>query len=189
MASATPTILQFPHTYLNAVDPGRLIFGNPVVNHPKQNIPIKPVFRALKTKIIEKKIIKPSTKFQDNVPFPVHEDMVIGVLPIGWGDGYSKEHSFGGSALVNGIKVAVLNGISFEHTRIDLTNVPETKIGDEVVLIGKQKNEEITLNEVIKLRSSDMHEVCQSVRKHIPRIYYKNRKPYKLVTALGETII
>ena len=189
MSSATPTILQSPHTYLNAVDPGRLIFGNPVVAQPKQKVLLKPVFRCLKTRIIEKKIIKPCKEFKDFAPFPVEKEMLIGILPIGWGDGYSKKHAGVGSALVHGKRVPVLNGINFEHTRIDLSHVREAKIGDEVVLIGKQKDEEITLEEVIKLRSSDLHEVCQSVRKHIPRIYYKDGKPFKIVTTLGETYI
>jgi alanine racemase len=189
MASSTPAILQFPYTYLNAVDPGRLIFGNPVVPEPKQRVLLKPVFRSLKARIIERKRVNPRTEFKDNAPFLVQRDMVIGIIPIGWGDGYSRAHSSIGPALVCGKRVSVLNGINFEHTRIDLTDVPEARIGDEVVLIGKQGNEEITLEEVVNIRATDMHEVCQSVRSHIPRIYFKDSKPYKSKTPMGETLL
>ena len=54
-ASATPAILCHPQTYLNTVDPGRLIFGNMAGAQPRQAVNLKPVFRALKAKIIEKK--------------------------------------------------------------------------------------------------------------------------------------
>lgn len=189
MASATPTILQFPKTYLNTVDPGRLIYGNPVVTKPRQEVFLKPVFKALKAKIIERKMISPRAEFKDKSPFPVLKDMIIGILPIGWGDGYSKKHASIGPALVLGKRVSVLDGIHFEHIRIDLTEVPEAQIGDEVILIGKQGYEEITLDEVVKIRGTDLHEVCQSVRDHIPRIYIKNGKPFKLKTTLGETFI
>jgi len=189
MASATPTILQFPRTYLNAVDPGRLIFGNPVVDRPRQQVSLKPVFRSLKTRIIERKTISPRMRFKDNAPFPVEREMIVGVIPIGWGDGYSRQHSCIGPALILGKRVSVLNGINFEHTRIDLTDVPEARIGDEVVLIGKQGDEEITLEEVVEIRGTDLHEVCQSVRNHIPRLYIKNGKPYKIGTPLEQTLL
>lgn len=189
MASSTPTILQFPHTYLNAVDPGRLIYGNQVVTQPRQRVLLKPVFRSLKTRIIDRKIISPRTVFKDSTPFPVLRDMVIGIIPIGWGDGYSKQHSSIGPALVHGKRVSVLNGVHFEHTRIDLTDVPEARIGDEVVLIGKQGDAEITLEEIVEVRGTDLHEVCESIRNHIPRLYIKDGKPYKLKTTLGETFL
>lgn len=189
MASATPTILQFPQTYLNTVDPGRLIYGNPVVNMPRQQVLLKPVFRTLKTRIIERKTINPRKEFKDKSPFPVQKDMVIGILPIGWGDGYSRKHASIGPALVRGKRVSALGGIHFEHTRIDLTNVPEAQIGDEVVLIGKQGDEEITLEEVARIRGTDLHEVCQSVRNHISRLYIKEGRPYKIITPLEKIII
>lgn len=189
MASATPTILQCPHTYLNAVDPGRLVFGNPVVVQPRQQVFLKPVFRSLKARIIERKVIRPPIRFKDNAPFPVQRDMVVGIIPIGWGDGYSRQHSSIGPALVRGKRVSVLNGINFEHTRIDLTDVPEARISDEVVLIGRQGDEEITLEEVMETRGTDLHDVCQSIRNHIPRLYIKDEKPYKLKTPLGETLL
>ncbi|MFX0198792.1 MAG: alanine racemase [Candidatus Hodarchaeota archaeon] len=186
MAASTRFILQFPHTYLNTVDPGRLIFGNPVVPQARQQVVLKPVFRSLKARIIDKKMIRPRTKFKDHAPFPVSRDMLIGIIPIGWGDGYSRQHSSVGQALVHGKRVSVLNGVSFEHTRIELTNVPEARIGDEVVLIGKQGDQEITLEEVIKIRGTDLHEVCQSIRNQVPYLYFKDGKPYKLKTPLGE---
>jgi len=189
MAAATPTILQSPHTYLNAVDPGRLIYGNQVVAQPRQRVQLNFLFRSLKARIIERKNINPRTEFKDSAPFPVQRKMTIGILPIGWGDGYSKKHSLGGSVLVHGKRVPVLGAINFEHTRIDLTDVPEAQVGDEVVLIGKQGDEEITVEEVAEIRDTDLGEVFQSVRKHIPRIYFKDGKPYKLETILEKTYI
>lgn len=184
MAAATPSILQNPQTYLNAVDPGRLIFGNPVVAHPRQTIDLKPVFRSFKTRIIERKILIPRMQFNDVRPFPVEEKKVIGVIPVGWGDGYSRAHSSIGPALIHGKRVSILGDVDFEHTRIELTAVPEAQIGDEVVLIGKQGNEEISLNEVAKIRNTDLHDVCQSIRHQVARLYIKNENLFRLKTLL-----
>ncbi len=188
MASATPAILRHPQTYLNAVDPGRLIFGNPAGAQPRQAVDLKPVFRALKAKIIERKTIGPPTEFVGDAIFPIQRDTVVGVIPIGWGDGYSGKHSSLGPALVHGKRVSVLNGVHFEHTRIDLTDVPEAEVGDEVVVSGKQGEEEITLDEIVEIRDSNLSQVCQSVRNHIPWLYFKNGRPYKLKTPLGESM-
>ncbi len=98
--------------------------------------------------------------------------MAIGIIPIGLRDGYFKKNSSIGSTLIHGKRVSVLNGLHFEHTRIDLADLPEAGIGDKVVLIGKQADEEISLGEIVKFRGTDLHEICQSVRNHIPRIYF-----------------
>jgi alanine racemase len=182
MAAATPSVLQNPQTYLNCVDPGRLVFGNPVVEQPRQKIDLKPVIRSFKTRIIEIKTLMPRTKFNDSRPFPVEENSVIGIIPVGWGDGYSRAHSSIGPALVHGKRVAVLGDVDFEHTRIDLTDVPEARVGDKVVLIGKQGNDEITLEEVAQIRKTDLHDVCQSIRHQVPRLYIKEGKLHKLKT-------
>jgi len=182
MAAATPSILQNPQTYLNTVDPGRLIFGNPVVDKPKQAIDLKPVFRSFKTRIIERKTLAPRSAFRDIRPFPVKRNMIIGVIPVGWGDGYSRAHSSIGPALIHGKRVSVLGDVDFEHTRIDLTSVPEAQVGDEVVLIGKQGNDQITLEEIAQIRNTDLHDVCQSVRYQVPRLYKRSGKPHKLKT-------
>ena len=188
MASATPSIVQFPHMCLNTVDPGRLIFGNPVVSSPRQHLDIRPVFRALKTRLIDIKTIGPRSQFAQKRSFPVTRDMILGVIPCGWGDGYSIKHGSIGMVLVRGKRIPILGDVQFEHTRLDLTPVPEAKVGDEVVLIGRQGNEEISLAEVAEIRSTDLHDICQSVRHHVPRLYIKDGRPFKLKTPLGTTI-
>ena len=189
MAASTRFIVQFPNSYLNAVDPGRLILGNPQVKQPRQQILLKPVIRSLKTRIIAKKRIKPRREFEKQAPFQVPKEMIVGIIPIGWGDGYSQKHSSIGPVLVSGKRVSILDGIALEHTRIDLTDIPEAKVGDEVVLIGKQGDEEISLDEIIAIRGTNLHEIGQSLRNEIPRLYIKNGRPYKLKTPLEEIIL
>ena len=189
MAAATPSVLQNPQTYLNAVDPGRLIFGNPVVERSRQAIDLKPVFRSFKARIIEMKALAPRPRFNEVRPFPVNKKTVMGIIPVGWGDGYSRAHSSIGPVLVRGKRVPVLGDVDFEHIRIDLSDVPAARVGDEVVLIGKQGNNEITLDEIAEIRRTDLHEVCQSIRHQVPRLYIKTQKAYKLVTLLEDVYL
>jgi hypothetical protein len=55
-------------------------------------------------------------------------------------------------------------------------------------LIGKQGDEEITLDEIAEIRKSNQSQVCQGIRNHIPWLYFKDGKPFKLKTLLGETV-
>ena len=64
--------------------------------------------------------------------------------------------------------------------------MPDVRVGDEVVLVGKQGDDEITLEEVVAIRGTDLQEVCQSVRKHIARLYFRAGRPFKLITPVEE---
>src|SRR5262249_58517497 len=138
---ATPFVLRFPHTYLNAVDPGRMLYGV-IMPGETPPVPIRPTFRALTSRVISLKELTPRERFADHAPFPVKAPMRLGVIPIGSADGLSWLHA--GRVLVRGRAVPIVSGPSLEHTRIDLTEVPDARIGDEVVIIGRQGGAEVT---------------------------------------------
>ena len=72
--------------------------------------------------------------------------MRLGVIPMGLADGLGWLHA--GRVLVRGHAVPVIGGPNLEHMRIDLTSVPDARVGDEVVIIGRQGEAEITAAEV-----------------------------------------
>jgi alanine racemase len=97
--------------------------------------------------------------------------MVIGVLPIGWGDGLPRRLPDNAVALIHGRRVPLLNPIHLEHLRIDLTDVPEACAGDEVVLIGRQGSAEISLEEVSHAWNVDLATFHGQLRDHVARRY------------------
>ena len=70
----------------------------------------------------------------------------LGVIPMGLADGLAWLNA--GRVLVRGVAAPIVTGPNLEHTRIDLTGVPEARVGDEVVIIGRQGEAEITAAEV-----------------------------------------
>jgi alanine racemase len=168
LAASSPLVLRFPGMYLNAVDPGRMLYGC----YPDDlagPIDLRPAFHALKARLIEVKELTPRERFADVAPFPIRSGMRLGVLPIGAGDGAHRLHA--GRVLVRGRSVPILAGPSLEHTRVDLTTVPEAVVGDEVVLIGRQGNEEITLAEVAKRGGVDPLMLALGVGPRVSRVY------------------
>ena len=172
LLAATPFVLRFPHTYLNAVDPGRMLYG---ITFPGETppLPLRPTLRALTTRVIALKELAPRERFAELAPFPVAAPMRLGVVPMGSADGLRWLHA--GHVLVRGQAVAVLGSPSLEHTRIDLTAVPAASVGDEVVIIGRQGALEISPAEVAARHGLGLHHVATTVGPRVTRVYFSSR--------------
>ena len=169
LLAATPFVLRFPHTYLNAVDPGRMLYG---ITFPGETPPVtlRPTFRALTTRVIALKELTPRERFAERAPFPVTAPMRLGVIPMGSADGLRWLHA--GRVLVRGRAVPIVGSPSLEHTRIDLTGVPDAGVGDEVVIIGRQGNLEISPAEVASRHGLGLHHVATTVGPRVTRVYF-----------------
>jgi alanine racemase len=168
LAASTLPILGFPATYLNAVDPGRMLYGYRREDI-KTPLPLRPVFRAVKSRLIEVKELTPRECFASVAPFPIAGSLRLGVIPMGIGDGFNRLNA--GCVLVRGRRVPILARPSLEHTRIDLTTVPDATLGDEVVLIGRQGAAEITLDEVADRQAVDPQILALGVGPRVARVY------------------
>ena len=168
LLAASPFVLRFPHTYLNAVDPGRMLYG---ITFPAETppLPLRPVLRALATRVIAVKELAPRERFAEQAPFPVTGPMRLGVVPMGSADGLSWLHA--GRVLVRGRAAPVIGSPSLEHTRIDLTAIPEATVGDEAIIIGRQGDLEITPAEVAARHGLGPHHVATTVGPRVPRVY------------------
>lgn len=168
LLAASPFVLRFPQTYLNAVDPGRMLYG---ITFPGETspVPLRPTLRALTTRLIALKELLPRPRFAEQAPFPVTAPMRLGVIPMGSADGLAWLHA--GRVLVRGRAVPLVGGPSLEHTRIDLTSVPDARVGDEVVVIGRQGEAEITVAEVAERHGLGLHHVATTVGARVTRVY------------------
>jgi len=168
LVAATPWVLRFPHTYLNAVDPGRMLYG---IVFPDETppVPLRPTFRALTTRVIALKELTPRERFAKEAPFPVTAPMRLGVVPIGAADGLRWLHA--GHVLVRGRAVPIVAAPSLEHTRIDLTAVPDARVGDEVVIIGRQGDLEISPAAVASRNGLGLHHVATTIGPRVARVY------------------
>jgi alanine racemase len=177
--AASPFVLKHPWTYLNAVDPGRMLYG---ITFPGESspAPLRPTLRALISRVIALKEVTPREHFAELAPFPVRAPMRLGVIPMGSADGLLWLHA--GRVLVRGRAVPIIGGPSLEHTRIDLTSLPEAQIGDAVVIIGRQGDAEITLAEVAQRHGLGLHHVATTVGSRVARVYLSGGAPVRTVT-------
>ncbi len=94
----------------------------------------------------------------------------IAVLPIGYGDGYPRVRNKGG-VLIHGKRAPIIGGNAMDAMMVDITDIPETLVWDEVVLLGKQNGQEIDAREIAQLKGSVFCDVLAGWNSRLPRVY------------------
>lgn len=94
----------------------------------------------------------------------------LAVLPTGYSDGYDRKLSNAAHVLVRGRRAPVLGRICMNLTMIDVTDVPGVEVEDEVVLLGRQGENEITAEQLAALVGTIPYEIVARIAPHIPRV-------------------
>ena len=151
---------------LNAVDPGAALFSPVLADAAGDSC--QP-FHALKSRLIQVKDVL-RTEFLEEAPFKITPGMRAGIIPIGYSDGMHRLNC--GEVLVRGKRVPILGSPALEYTRVDLTRVPGAAVGDEVVIIGRQKSGRIAHEEVMAKHSvARVPDLALEVRPSVARVY------------------
>lgn len=169
MVSGTAALLEFPEMDLQAVDPGRALFGIGFEG-VRRRIELRPALVGWRARLLIVKQIEPADVRPHGAPFPLRSGQRIGVIPVGWGDGLPRRLPSEASALVRGRRVSLLPPSHFEHVRVDLTDVPDARYGDEVVLLGTQSGGGIALDEIGRWMGRDPLQLLGSMPRHLSRV-------------------
>jgi alanine racemase len=98
----------------------------------------------------------------------------IAVLPIGYGDGYPRVRNTG-AALVHGHRAPVIGSLAMDALMVDITDIPAAQVGDEVVMMGRQGGEEISIQDLAKMKGSVSYDILVSWKFRLPRVYLPAR--------------
>ena len=168
-AANSATIIDLPEMQLDMVRPGIMLYGlrpSPEV----KDFPLKPVL-SWKTKIVYLKEVAAGTGISYGATYITEEKREIATLPLGYADGYFRLLSNKGEVLINGQRAPIRGRVCMDQIMVDVTNIPDVKIGDEVVLIGEQGDEKITATELADLVGTINYEITCSISKRVPQIY------------------
>ena len=135
--------------------------------HP--TLKLKPVL-TWKTRVIQQKILAKGASVGYGRSYHAQRLTHMAVLPVGYWDGYDRGLSNQGSVLIHGTRVPIIGRICMNVCMVDVTDVPNVYEGDEVVLIGKQGEAEITAEEIARHLVTINYEVVTRINPNLEHI-------------------
>ncbi len=166
----SPTILRFPEMHLDMVRPGIILHGL----DPSEDVlcpsDFKPVL-TLKTMVASVKVLPPGSPVSYGGTYLTPGYERIAVIPIGYADGFRRKPSNWGEVLVRGQRAPIVGRVCMDQCMINVTHLPEVKLGDEVVLIGAQGADRIRAEDVAVRLGTNNYETTSMVMARVPRIY------------------
>jgi len=129
-------ILQFPQTHKDMVRPGIMLYGiSPLSEKCGKDYDLLPVMHFV-SQLSAVRIYQPPVTVGYGATWTRDKPAVIGIVPVGYGDGYPRHVSEEAYVYINGYKAPLAGRISMDMLAVDLTDIPGVKVGDPVELWG-----------------------------------------------------
>ncbi len=161
--------INFTKTHSDMVRTGLLLYG--IKPHPDLDIKVKPVL-SLKARITYIKKIAKGTFVSYGNTFKADRDITAGIVPFGYAYGYPWKLSNKAKVIIQGTKCPVIGRVCMDHIIVDLTNLKQpVDIGQQVTLIGKDKDVSVSAEELAKQANTIPYEIVSQLSERIPRVY------------------
>ncbi|MDY6863811.1 MAG: alanine racemase [Thermodesulfobacteriota bacterium] len=163
-------IINYRLSYFNLVRPGLMLYGASPSLNLFNKFPLLPVMN-IKTKVMQLKEVPAGATISYGRTYTCRKKTKIAILPIGYADGFPRNLSNKGEVLIKGKRAKVVGAVCMDMTMIDVTKIPRIKTGDDVVIIGKQEGEQITVEELAKKAETIPYEIFCRIGNRVPRVY------------------
>jgi len=169
-AANSAATLQFPETHLDMVRVGIAIYGLYPSVSVKKTVSLKPIL-SLKTRVVRVHSLKIGEGVSYGLTWIAPKDSVVALVPFGYGHGLPRLLSNRGDVLIRGRRAPIRGVVCMDQSIIDVTHIPGMQVGDEVTIIGRQGDEEITASEIAGLTNTINYEIISRLPAALPRIY------------------
>jgi alanine racemase len=168
-AANSGAIAQLRESHLDFVRPGILFYGA----RPSPEVPnVVPVASALRwvTRVVFFKVVQPGNPISYGSTFLAPSMIRVVTLPVGYGDGYGRAMSGNAQVLLAGKRHSVVGRICMDQVMVSI-GWDSAYNGDEVVLLGRQGNGEIGIEDLAAWANTIPHEILTSINTRVPRVY------------------
>ena len=169
-AANSSAILNYPESYFTMVRPGDTLYGLYPSDKVDKGLSLKPAL-SWKSRVLTVKQIPKGWSVSYGRTYIAPEEKRIAIIPVGYADGYNRHLSNSGQVLLHGRRVPIIGLVCMDQFMIDVSDIGDVAVGDEVVLIGKQGDEEITADELAKELGTINYEIICGINCRVPRIY------------------
>jgi alanine racemase len=164
-------ILFHPTSHLGMVRPGLMLYGYaPREKSSSPSIHLQPVMQAT-TYVAHLRSLQPGEIVGYNALFRTRRPSHIAVLPVGYTHGFPRHLTGVGHVLIRGEQAPIIGKICMDMMMVDVTDIPNPRIGEEVVLLGKQETREITAEDYAGWLNTIPYEVLCGIGGKANRIY------------------
>jgi alanine racemase len=163
-------IASLPESWLDAVRPGLLFYGVRPAPHLGADLAVRPALRWV-TRIVYFKVVRAGSPVSYGSTWtPPTDDRVV-TIPVGYGDGYMRSMSGRAEVIVRGERRPVVGRICMDQAMVSLGPDGTAYNGDEAVLLGRQGDAEIRVEDLAGWAGTIPHEILASIGTRVPRVY------------------
>ena len=164
-------IIRVPEAQMELVRSGIINYGvYPSDEVEKDVVKLCPVM-SVKSHVTFVKKVPPGVQISYGGTYTTKEERIIATIPVGYADGYPRGLSNKGWVLIHGQKAPICGRVCMDQFMVDVTDIMPVRPGDEVTLLGRDGNEEITAEEMGNISGRFSYELLCCVSQRVPRIY------------------
>lgn len=173
--------IDYPKYRLNMIRPGAIIYG--LKSYHDDSVVFKQAM-TFKTKIYHIKTLEKGEGVSYDYLWKAEKNCIVGTLPFGYADGYPRNLRDKGYVTIHGKKAPIIGVICMDQCMVDLTDIPEARVGDEVVIYGDGTGNTADIHEISQLAGTNKNEIVCRITRRTPRVYIKDGKIYKIINYL-----
>ncbi|TME29753.1 MAG: alanine racemase [Chloroflexi bacterium] len=175
-AAASAGVAAFgPLEGMNAVRTGLAVYGLHAAPHLASALGLRPAL-TWRSRVHRIASVPAGTGVSYGHEYRLPRDGTIATVPVGYGDGLPRIAGKRGAVLVRGRRVGFAGRICMDLVMLDVTEIPDAREGDEVVIIGAQAGAKQTAEDLAEACGTISHEVITAIRRRVPRRYFRGGK-------------
>ncbi|HLJ36347.1 MAG TPA: alanine racemase, partial [Ktedonobacteraceae bacterium] len=168
-AANSAATLSLPETHFDMVRPGIALFGL----DPSSDVRLPEGFRpalSFKTQVAQVKLVPEGECISYGCIYTTARPTLIATLPVGYADGFRRAPYTWESVLIHGQEAPIVGRVCMDQCMVDVSHIPQTRAGDEVVLIGRQGDATLSAEQVARRLGTINYEVVSAILARVPRV-------------------
>lgn len=164
-------IMELPTTHFDAVRAGIIMYGlypSDEVDHSL--LDLAPVM-SVKASIVHLKDVPEGTSISYGRKFTTTRKSKIATLTLGYADGYPRPYSTVGKVIINGHFAPIAGNICMDQCMVDVTDIPDVKLGDEAIIMGSDGTNTILADDIAEATGTINYEIICAFGQRLPKIY------------------
>ncbi len=181
----TAALFEQPETALEMVRPGIAVYGHYPSSAVSRPVALTPAL-SLKSRIARLHTVAAGETVSYNRTWRAEAPALVALVPAGYADGLPRALSNRGHVLIRGQRAPIRGRVCMDACLVEVTHIPDVALDDEVVLLGHQRDESVTIEEWADLNDTIHYEILCGISARVPRLYFDGETLVHATSLAGE---